>query len=311
MNDFITYFENHLIAEGHGLATVKAYKYDIRKFEDYCRGRSIDIVSVNVNDLRDYIHALFKVGLAPVSINRKISSLKTFYRCLVLSGGLARNPAAEIELMKTGRRLPVSMSVEEVTAIIEAANDPAPLCRRDRAGLELLYGAGLRIAELLDLKISDFQFDAELISVVGKGNKQRYVPFGKKAAQAIEDYLKSDRPALVKGKNVPYLIVNARGGKMSRMGFLKILRRYLVKAGIRKRVTPHTFRHSYATHLLEAGADLRVVQELLGHADISTTQVYTHIDREYLQEEFRSHHPRSGYRNAKKTGDDPATTSRR
>jgi integrase/recombinase XerD len=177
--------------------------------------------------------------------------------------------------------------------IIESADDKTPLGLRDRACLELLYAAGLRISELLGITMPDIDRTQQMVRIIGKGNKQRIVPFGKKAARALEEYISSARPAIAKKRASSYFVLNARGRKMSRMGFLKILRKYRMRAGIKKRVTPHMFRHSFATHLLEAGADLRAVQELLGHADISTTQIYTHVDREYLKEVYRVHHPRA------------------
>lgn len=292
MDNHIAGFENYLIAQGHELSTIRSYVYDIRQLNGHFVRLGKDAGSAAVSDLRDYIHELFNLGLAATSINRKLSSIKAFFGYMVTTGMLGKSPATDLDVLKVGRKLPVTLTVEEVSAIIESAGDSKPLCLRDRAALELLYGAGLRISELLGLKISDFMFDDELLSVIGKGNKQRLVPYGKKAARAVDDYLKNARPLLIKEKGVPYLIVNARGKRMTRMGFLKILRVYRIKAGIKKRVTPHTFRHSYATHLLEGGADLRVVQELLGHADISTTQIYTHVDREYLHEVHKQFHPR-------------------
>ncbi len=292
MDDLVVGFENYLIALGHGLNTVQSYLYDIRQLCGHFSRLGKEAGSAAVSDLRDYIHELFNLGLAATSINRKLSSIKAFYGYLVTTGMLEKSPATDLDVLKVGRKLPVTLTVEEVSSIIESASDSKPLCLRDRAALELLYGAGLRISELLDLKISDILFDDELLSVIGKGNKQRLVPYGKKAARAIDNYLRNARPLLAKEKGVPYLIVNARGKRMTRMGFFKVLRIYRIKAGIKKRVTPHTFRHSYATHLLEGGADLRVVQELLGHADISTTQIYTHVDREYLHEVHKQFHPR-------------------
>lgn len=206
---------------------------------------------------------------------------------------MSQNPSVELQLLKVRRRLPVVLTVDEVKMIVEAADMKTPLGLRDRACLELLYSSGLRISELLNMTVNDLRMKENLLSVTGKGNKQRLVPFGKKAEQAVEAYLSNGRPSILKGRSSSVLILNARGRKMSRMGFLKILRNYLVKSGVRKKVTPHTFRHSFATHLLEGGADLRVVQELLGHADISTTQIYTNIDREYLKEVHRLYHPRA------------------
>jgi integrase/recombinase XerD len=286
-------FENFLIAEGDELSTIRAYLYDLRQFEKHIRSKKIPFKTVSTALLREYIRTLFNIGLSPSAINRKISSLKTFYRYLVYAKILERNPATELELLKVGRKLPVILSIDEVIAIIESADEKSPLGLRDRACLELLYGAGLRISELLGIKMNDLDCTQNLVSIIGKGNKQRIVPYGKKAAVAIEEYTMRGRTIILKNRSSPFLVLNVRGKKMSRMGFLKILRKYRIKSGVKKRVTPHMFRHSFATHLLEAGADLRVVQELLGHSDISTTQIYTHIDREYIREIYKEHHPRA------------------
>ena len=286
-------FENFLIAEGDQLSTIQTYLCDVTQLSTFLTMQHKELVSASIDDLRKYVHAIYDTGLMAASINRKISSMRSFYRFLIFAKKIEANPATDLELMKVGRKLPVILSIAEITEIIEAAKEKTPLVLRDRACLEILYGAGLRISELLGVRIADLDLVNHLVKVVGKGNRQRIVPFGKKAAKSIEDYLANGRPGLVRNRVVPFLVLNARGKKMSRMGFLKILRKYRIKAGIDKRVTPHMFRHSFATHLLEAGADLRAVQELLGHVDISTTQIYTHVDREYLKEIYREHHPRA------------------
>lgn len=291
--DILYSFQNHLIAEGDELATVRAYDYDLKQLGTYLKQRDQDFLSVTVQDLRGFIHSLFDLGLSPVSINRKISSIKTFYRFLLRSKIIPLNPAEELEIQKVRRKLPLVLSVDEVGLILESADEGTPLGLRDRVCLELLYSSGLRISELLTLKISDVKMNENIVSVIGKGDRQRLVPFGNRAKQAIEEYLNMGRPLLLKKKFSPLLVLNVRGNKLSRMGFCKVLRKYRIKSGVKKTVTAHTFRHSFATHLLEGGADLRAVQELLGHADISTTQIYTHIDREYLKEIHRLYHPRA------------------
>ena len=291
--DLLFNFQNHLIAEGNEVATLRAYEYDLKQLDSYLKQCNQEFLSANIDDLRRFIHSLFDLGLTPVSINRKISSVKAFYRYLLRSNTISSNPAEDLELQRVRRKLPLTLSVDEVSALLEAANERTPLGLRDRVCLELLYSSGLRISELLTLKVSDLQMSDGLISVIGKGNKQRFVPFGNRARLSIEDYLNNGRPAILKKGSSPLLVLNARAGRLSRMGFSKILNRYRIRSGIKKRVTAHTFRHSFATHLLEGGADLRVVQELLGHADISTTQIYTHVDREYLKEIHRLYHPRA------------------
>lgn len=292
VSDLVAGFENYLIAQGDELNTIRAYISDIKQLDSFLSSNGKTLIAADFTKLRDFVHFLFDLGLSPLSINRKISAVKGFYRYLLFMKVLNNNPAFELELLKVGRKLPSTLSVEEVSAIIESADEKTPLGLRDRVCLELLYASGLRISELLNLKLIDVTMDTYLLSVIGKGNKQRFVPFGKKAGQAIDEYLNHGRPLILKNRSTSFFIVNARGKKLSRVGFWKIMRKYRIKAGIKKRVTPHTFRHSFATHLLEGGADLRAVQELLGHADISTTQIYTHVDREYLKEIHKLYHPR-------------------
>ncbi len=293
MDDELGSFQNFLMAEGAELNTIRSYRYDVHQFMQYCVKQNRDILKVDTGMLRAFVHALSDAGLHATSINRKISSIKAFYRFLVFTSRIPANPATDMELLKVGRTLPEVLSIEEVTMVIEAADEMTPLGLRDRACMELLYAAGLRISELLGLRLQDIDLEHRFLSVVGKGNKQRIVPIGKKAASALEQFMTLGRPAILKNRPSPFVILNVRGRKLSRMGFLKILKKYRIKAGLKKRITPHMFRHSFATHLLEAGADLRAVQELLGHADISTTQIYTHIDREYLKEIYKEHHPRA------------------
>ncbi len=291
--DHLLNFQNYLLAQGDEPATIQAYNYDLKQLGAFQLSHGKDVISATVEDLRSFVRSLSDIGLSAASINRKISTLKTFYRFLVQTNVLADNPAGDLELLKTRRKLPAVLSVDEASAIIDAADAKTPLGLRDRACLELLYSSGLRISELLNMKVGDLDLNGMILSVIGKGNKQRLVPFGSRAKKAVEEYADHGRPSILKGGHSSFLVLNVRGRRLSRMGFLKILRVYRIKSGVKKRVTPHTFRHSFATHLLEGGADLRAVQELLGHADISTTQIYTHVDREYLREVHRQHHPRA------------------
>lgn len=286
-------FENFLLSEGNELSTIQAYSYDLRQLIVFLDARHITAGACSTDDLRAFVHSLFDVGLSAVSINRKISTIRTFFRFMSVTGRTGQDPSIDLELLKVGRKLPITLSIDEVIRIIEAADDPSALGLRDRACLELLYGAGLRISELLGLTIPDVDRENGVIRVTGKGDKQRIVPVGNKAITAVEDYCATGRPVLYRTHSSSILILNVRGRPLSRMGFFKILRKYRIKAGVTRRVTPHMFRHSFATHLLEAGADLRVVQELLGHSDIATTQIYTHVEREYLKQVYREHHPRA------------------
>lgn len=227
-----------------------------------------------------------------MSIARKITSLKSFFDFLEDRGIIEKNESIRLETPKLEMKLPSVLSVEEVTMIINAVGGKSMAALRDAAMLETLYGAGLRISELLGLKLGEILLDNRFVRIIGKGDKERIVPIGHHAVDAVRQYLRRSRPMLLKKKTSDFLFLNQRGGKMSRMGFWKILKGYVRKTGLRKRITPHTFRHSFATHLLEGGADLRAVQEMLGHADIKTTQIYTHLDREYLKEVHKTFHPR-------------------
>lgn len=285
-------FADYLAGQGHPSNTVASYRNDAAQFLAFVLPRAVSLARIESSLIREYLHVLSEYGLSPASINRKISSLKAFFDHALREDKVTANPMLDIEFLKAARRLPAVLSVEEATAVIEAANGQDPLSLRDRLCLELLYGSGLRVSELLNLELRDVLIDDRLLSVVGKGDRQRFVPMGEKAKQALDRYLSQGRPALAGRKTVSYLILNRRGGHLSRMGFWKVLRACRIRSGVSKRITPHTFRHSFATHLLEGGADLRAVQELLGHVDIATTQIYTHVDREYLRSVYRLYHPR-------------------
>jgi integrase/recombinase XerD len=243
--------------------------------------------------LRDFVYHLKDVGLAPASIRRNVSAVRTYYRFLLAEGHVVRDPSERLETPKRWRTLPDVLTVDEVSRLLAAPSLDEPLAFRDRALLELAYGAGLRVSEWIGLGARDVLFEEQLVRVFGKGSKERLVPIGRSAIGAVAVYLRELRPKLEKGGGKGVLFLNARGTPLTRMGAWKILRKYVEQAGITKHVSPHTLRHSFATHLLEGGADLRAVQEMLGHADISTTQIYTHVDREYLRSVHRQYHPRA------------------
>ena len=222
-----------------------------------------------------------------------MSAVRTYFKFLVGEGHVVRDPSERLETPKRWRTLPEVLGVEEVEKLLAAPSLDEPLAFRDRAMLELAYGAGLRVSEWISLSVRDVMLQDHLVRVFGKGAKERLVPIGRRAIAAIAVYLRELRPSLEKGEGKGILFLNARGQPLSRMGAWKILRKYVKQAGITKPVSPHTLRHSFATHLLEGGADLRAVQEMLGHVDISTTQIYTHVDREYLRTVHKQFHPRS------------------
>jgi len=242
--------------------------------------------------LRDFVYLLKDLGLSAATIRREVSAIRTYYGFLVGEGRVAGDPSDRLESPRRGRVLPDTLSVREVEALLAAPGVDEPLAWRDRALLELAYGAGLRVSEICGLATTDLLLSENLVRVFGKGGKERLVPIGRSVIGAVSVYLHQLRPELDRGRGGGRVLLNARGQPLSRVGAWGIVKRSAARAGIAKRVTPHTLRHSFATHLLEGGADLRAVQEMLGHADLSTTQIYTHVDREYLRSVHKQFHPR-------------------
>jgi integrase/recombinase XerD len=282
------------LEQGTSPRTLEAYRRDVERLVDYTRTKGgLSPVDITSRMLREFIYHLKDVGLAPSSIRRNISAVRTYFRFLLSDGVVARDPSERLETPKRWRTLPDVLTVDEVTRLISSPTLDDPLAFRDRAMLELAYGAGLRVSEWITLGVRDVLLEDKLVRVFGKGSKERLVPIGRSAIGAVATYLRELRPKLEKGAGKGVLFLNARGEPLTRMGAWKILRKHVDRAGITKDVSPHTLRHSFATHLLEGGADLRAVQEMLGHADISTTQIYTHVDREYLRQVHRQYHPRA------------------
>lgn len=282
------------LEQGTSPRTLEAYRRDVERLVDYARAKGgLSPVDVTSRMLREFVYHLKDLGLAPSSIRRNISAVRTYFRFLLSDGVVARDPSERLETPKRWRTLPDVLTVEEVSRLIASPTLDDPLAFRDRAMLELAYGAGLRVSEWITLGTRDVLLEDKLVRVFGKGSKERLVPIGRSAIGAVATYMRELRPKLEKGAGKGVLFLNARGEPLTRMGAWKILRKYVERAGITKEVSPHTLRHSFATHLLEGGADLRAVQEMLGHADISTTQIYTHVDREYLRQVHRQYHPRA------------------
>jgi len=279
---------------GHSANTVEAYLRDLRRMGEFALSRGVrDPKRVGRPLLRDFIYLLKDLGMSPATIRREVSAIRTYYGFLIGEGRVAEDPSDRLETPRRGRKLPDTLSVKEVESLLTAPGIDEPLGWRDRALLELAYGAGLRVSELCGLGLTDLLLPENLVRVVGKGNKQRLVPIGRTTIGAVSVYLHTLRPTLDRGKSGNRVLLNARGEPLSRVGAWGVVKRTTERAGIRKRVTPHTLRHSFATHLLEGGADLRAVQEMLGHADLSTTQIYTHVDREYLRSVHKQFHPRA------------------
>jgi integrase/recombinase XerD len=296
-------FLAHISSErGLSKNTVDAYRRDLNSWGAYCRLKKIDLADAAPEDLTDYLDRLrsgrppAEKPFAPTSVARMLVSVRSLYRFLVGEGYLESDPAATVGAPKKPRSIPKAIPLEDVESLIER---PAPdlLGRRDRAILETLYGAGVRISELVGSDVDDVDLDEGAVLVrAGKGSKARRVPLGRAARRAVGDYLVQSRPELARRRPRgagAALFLNARGGRLSRQGCWKILKRYAREAGLEDRVSPHTLRHSFATHMLDAGADIRVVQELLGHASLSTTQVYTLVSDSQLREVYLASHPRA------------------
>ncbi len=288
-------FQDHLAVEkGVSPRTSEAYLRDVARFATFCIAKGAGTPgSASARILREYVYHLKDLGLSPSSIRRNVSAVRSYFRFMLVEGELVRDPSERLEAPKRWRTLPEVLTVEEAEKLVGAPSLDEPLAFRDRAMLELAYGAGLRVSEWITLSLRDVMMDDHLLRVFGKGSKERLVPIGRRAIAATAIYLRELRPKLERGQGKGILFLNARGEPLSRMGAWKILRKYVAIAGITKPVSPHTLRHSFATHLLEGGADLRAVQEMLGHADISTTQIYTHVDREFLRSVHRQYHPRA------------------
>lgn len=287
-------FADYLAAEaGNAANTVEAYLRDVRRYVLWARSQGLtDPAAATPAQVRAFTYGLKDVGFAVASIRRQISSLRTYYRFLAGEGLAAADPTERLETPKGWRRLPDVLSVDEVELLLAAPNPDEPLAWRDRALLEVAYGTGARVSELIGLGLGDIEFDQFVVRLFGKGSKERLVPIGRRALGAVAVYTREVRPGLDRGRTAGRLFLNARGTPLSRVGAWGVIKKHAGRAGITRKVTPHTLRHTFATHLLEGGADLRAVQEMLGHADLSTTQLYTHVDREYLREVHRSFHPR-------------------
>jgi integrase/recombinase XerD len=296
VRDFLVERFDDFLSLEHGSAdrTREAYRRDVLRLAEYAITRSArrpaDLTPVH---LRDFVYHLKDAGLAPSSIRRTIAGLRTWFGFLVAEGVISGDPSDRLELPRRWQTLPDVLSAREIASLLDAPLQDDAMYYRDRAMLELAYGAGLRVSEWISITVRDVRLDERLVRVRGKGSKERLVPFGRSAAAATAIYLRELRPRLDRGAGKGMMFLNARGQPLSRMGAWKILKRHVDRAGIRKAVTPHTLRHSFATHLLEGGADLRAVQEMLGHADVSTTQIYTHVDREYLRSVHKQFHPRA------------------
>jgi integrase/recombinase XerD len=295
-------FLDHLTVE-RGLAdnTLAAYRRDLVRYARFLERRGVtDVTAIEPTHVRSFVaslsastHGPDAAPYAATSVVRTLSAVRSFHRFLVREGLAEDDPAADVRRPRLPRSLPKALTLEEVERLLAAPDDATPIGLRDRAILELLYGAGLRISELTGLDVDDVDLDEGAARVLGKGGKEREVPVGRHAREALAAYLTRARPALATARSRAALFLNARGGRLTRQSCARILAGHVAAAGIERRVTLHGLRHSFATHLLEGGADVRVVQELLGHASVATTQVYTLVTREHLREVYDTSHPRA------------------
>jgi integrase/recombinase XerD len=281
------------VEKGLASNSIASYRRDLLKFTTFLRRRGVALENATREDIREFLAELGKNGLTARSRARHLVSVRGFFRFLLKDGRVRSDAAAEIDPPRVGRSLPRHLAEGEVDALLAQPDSQTPAGLRDKAMLELLYATGLRVSELVNLRWEDFDSNLGILRCVGKGSKERLIPVGKSALKAVEAYVRSGRPPLLKGRSLSCLFLNRRGGKLSRVGFWKILAQYGREAGISTPLTPHLVRHSFATHLLERGADLRSIQLLLGHSDISTTQIYTHVMKERLRQVYRTHHPRA------------------
>jgi integrase/recombinase XerD len=272
--------------------TLKAYRADLLALNQRLEGRKVDLVRVTRADLLEYISWRVDGGAKPRSTARQLSSFRRFFRYLLREGVIAEDPTTQIAMPKIGRTLPQSLTEEEVEALLAAPVVSDPLGHRDRAMLELLYATGVRVSELINLKLSQVNLNQGVLRIIGKGDRERLIPLGDEAQDWVKKFIDGPRVKILLERQTEYLFPTGRGDRMTRQAFWHIIKRYAKKAGIGKKLSPHTVRHAFATHLLNNGADLRVVQLLLGHSDVSTTQIYTHVARERMKELHSRHHPR-------------------
>jgi len=287
-------FLRHLQVE-RGLAsnTLVAYHQDLRKFAAYCAARKLTLETVTRDAVLDFLSGLYRRKLSSRSVARTLVTLRVFFRFAVAEGLLQEEPTLNLDSPRMWKSLPIFLSLDQVENLLAQPDSATPRGARDAAMIEVLYSTGLRVSELVGLRLGELDLPMGCLRCMGKGNKERLVPLGRRALEALRRYLSMPRLQLLRGRASPLVFLNHRGAKMSRVGFWKVLKDYGRRAGLPPRLSPHKLRHSFATHLLERGADLRAVQAMLGHADISTTQIYTHVTQERLRQIYRTHHPRA------------------
>ena len=284
ISDFLSYLE---VEANYSKNTINSYENDLNKFEEYYKNK--DLLKITSKDIEKYIQTLS--DLAPTTVSHNISSLKTFYSYFLKQGRISNNPTDGIKSPKLGIHLPTYLTIDEVNKLLDIEVTDA-FSSRNKAILELMYATGLRISEVISLEFKNIDYDECIIRVMGKGSKERIVPINDYAIKYLKEYIDNYRPELVKNEINNYIFLNNHGRMLTRQGIFKMIKNYAELKNIKKTIGPHTLRHTFATHLLENGADLRVIQELLGHSDISTTQIYTHLTKEALHNEYKKYFPR-------------------
>ncbi len=291
--DVRTFLSYLRVEKGLSDNTIQSYRRDMLKFVGFLEKQNLDTAKIQRQDVVNFLAMLYKRRLDSRSVARHLVTIRHFFRFALLEGFVKEDPAATIESPKFRQSLPYFLSVEEVERLLKQPDISSPIGLRDKAIIELMYSTGIRVSELAGIRVGDLQLDAGCLRCIGKGNKERLVPVGKKALAVVEAYLKKSRPELLRDNASAHLFLNQRGRAMDRITIWKMMGRYGRKAALRKPLKPHTLRHSFATHLLDRGADLRSVQMMLGHSDISTTQIYTHVVEERLKQVYKAHHPRA------------------
>ena len=291
IKDFKSYLK---IERSLSINSVDAYIRDIFKFSEYIKTNNISVLKTNLEDIRGFIKEINKIGISARSQARFISSIKSFYKFLLIEGYISNSPAELLASPKIGVKIPTVLSIDEVNKLIKSIDLSSKHGERNRAIIETIYACGLRVTELINLKISNIFFKDNFLKIIGKGNKERLCPIANKTLSYLKIYIDEIRNhSIIKEKDSDIVFLNNRGSKLSRVMIFLILKKYAEIAGIKKNISPHTLRHSFATHLIDGGADLRAIQEMLGHQSITTTEIYTHLDKEYLRSNIISYHPRS------------------